>query len=71
MRIIAGTRTISLSESKFKGMEYGKAKDLVSQITGITNEEHLDDILKDLGTLKTESVDLSKRKTTKPKRAKK
>ena len=57
MRIIAGTRTISLSESKFKGMEYGKAKDLISQITGITNEE-------------TEAVDLPKQKTTKPKRAK-
>ena len=71
MRIIAGTRTISLSESKFKGMEYGKAKDLISQITGITNEAHLDDILKDLGTLKTEAVDLPKQETTKPMRAKK
>lgn len=63
MKIIVGSKTIALNEKVFEKMDYKTAKIAVISITGISNEEFVDDILADLG--KSEETSAVKKKVSK------
>lgn len=70
MKIIVGSKTISLNEKVFEKMNYNTAKKAVMSVTGMSNEEFADDILADLGKSedKEEKPSVAKKKASKKSR---